>query len=71
MTYSWIQGEEIEADIWTKHRSKCEALDGILVKNEFKHAKTEDNMVTYEENEFKIRNRVTKKDKEAEKIEDE
>ena len=65
--YSWIQGEEIVADILTKQGSKCEVLDEILVKNEFKHANTEDNKVTYEGDEFKIRNRVTKKDKEAEK----
>ena len=37
------------------------------MRNEFKHANTEDNKVTYEGDEFKIRNRVTKKDKEAEK----
>ena len=37
------------------------------MKNEFKHARTEDNKVTYEEDEFKIRNKVTKKDKEAQK----
>ena len=37
------------------------------MKNEFKHARTEDNIVTYEGDEFKIRNRVTKKDKETEK----
>ena len=71
MAYSWIQGEEIVADILTKKGSKREALDEILVRNEFKHAKTEDNMVTFEEDEFKIRNRVTKMDKEAEKMEDE
>jgi len=70
MAYSWIQVEEIVADILTKLGSKHEALDEILVRNEFKHAQTEDNIVTYEENEFKIRNEVTKKDKEAEKKED-
>ena len=65
--YSWIQGEEIVADILTKQGSKRAVLDEILVKNEFKHARTEDNKVTYEGDEFKIRNRVTKRDKEAEK----
>ena len=45
-------------------------LDEILVKNEFKHANTEDDKVTYEGDEFKIRNRVTKKDKETEKEEE-
>ena len=70
MAYSWIQGEEIVVDNLTKQGSKCEALGEILVRNEFKHAKTEDNIVTFEEDEFKIRNRVTKKNKEAEKMED-
>ena len=65
--YSWIQGEKIVADIFTKQGSKRAVLDDILVKNEFKHARTEDNKVTYEEEEFKIRNKVTKKDKEVEK----
>ena len=40
-----------------------------MVRNHFRHAQTEDNLVTYEEDEFKIRNLVTKKDKEAEKVE--
>ena len=71
MAYSWIPGEEIVANILTKQGSKCEALYEILVRNESKHAQTEDNIVTYEEDEFKIRNRVTKKYKEAEKMQDE
>ena len=65
--YSWIQGEEIVAYILTKQGSKHEVLDEILVKNVFKNARTEDNKVTYEGDEFKIRNKVTKKDKEVEK----
>ena len=69
MAYSWIPGEEIVADILTKQGSKREALDEIMVTNEFRHAQTEDNLVKYEEDEFKIRNLVTKKDKEAEKME--
>ena len=60
--YSWIQG-----GILTKQRSKHEVLEDILINNEFKHANTEDNKATYEGDEFKIRNRVTKKDKKAEK----
>ena len=71
MAYSWIPGEEIVADMLTKRGSKREALDEILVKNVFKHARTEDNIVGYENDEFKLRNPVTKKDKEAAKIEDE
>ena len=49
MAYSQIQGEEIIADILTKQGSKHEALDEILVRNEFKHAKTDDYIVTFEE----------------------
>ena len=67
--YSWIQGVKIVADILTKQGSKCAVLDEILVKNEFKHVRTEDNKVTYEGDEFKIWNKVTKKDKETEKEE--
>ena len=37
------------------------------MKNIFKNARTEDNKVTYEGDKFKIRNKVTKKDKEVEK----
>ena len=71
MAYSWIPGEEIVADILTKQGSRHEALDEVLIRNEFRHAQTEDNIVTYEEDEFKIRNLVTKKEKEAEKMENE
>ena len=53
LDYSWIQ-----ADMLTKQGSKHVVLDEILMKNEFKHARTEDNKVTYEGDEFKIRNRV-------------
>ena len=69
MVYSWIPGEEIVAYILAKQGSRCEALDEILVRNEFRHAQTEDNLEPYEEDEFKMRNLVTKKDKEAEKKE--
>ena len=69
MAYSWIPGEEIVADILTKQGSRREALEEILVRNVFRHAQTEDNLVRYEEDEFKIHNLVTKKDKKAEKME--
>ena len=69
MANSWIPGEEIVADILTKQGSRHEALEEILVRNVFRHAKTEENLVIYEEDEFKIRNLVTKKDKIAEKVE--
>ena len=67
LAYSWIPGEEIVADILTKQGSRCEALDEILARNVFRHVQTEENLVIYEEDEFKIQNLVTKKDKEAEK----
>ena len=45
-------------------------MDDILVRNNFKHAKTKDNLVTYNEDEFKIKNLVTKKDKDAERMDE-
>ena len=66
MDYSWIQGEEIVADVLTKQGSRRELLDEIIKNNEFRNAHTKDNRVTYEGDEFKIRNRVTKKDKKEE-----
>ena len=42
MAYSWIEGDEILADILSKQGSKREVLDEILVKNEFKHANIKD-----------------------------
>ena len=56
------------ADILTKQGSRCEALEDILARNIFRHAQIEDNLVTYGEDEFKIGNLVTKKNKEAEKL---
>ena len=67
MDYAWIQGEEIVADVLTKQGSKREVLDEILKENKFKHANCMDNRVTFEGDEFKIRNRVTKEEKEADK----
>ena len=69
MAYSWIPWTEIVAKIFTKQGSRSEALDEILVRNDFRHVQTEDNLGTYEEDKFKIRNLITKKDKEAEKME--
>ena len=46
--YPWIQGEEIVADILTNQGSKRAVQDEILMKNKFKHARTEDDKVTYE-----------------------
>merc|ERR1711873_190629 len=39
--YSWIQGEEIVADILTKQGLKHAVLDEILVRYEFKHPRAE------------------------------
>ena len=63
MGYSWIQGEEIVADVLTKRGSRREALNEIVLQNKFSHVQTRDNWVTYENGEFKIRNKVTKKQK--------
>ena len=67
LAYSWIP-EEIVADILTKEGSRHEALEKIFARNIFRHVQTENNSVTYEEDEFKIQNLVKKKDKEAEKV---
>ena len=67
MAYSWIPGGEIVADILTKQGLKREILEDIMIKNEFGHMKKSDNLVLYEEDEFKIKNLVTKKEKEADK----
>ena len=67
MAYSWIPGEEIVADVLTKQGSTREALEDIMVRNKFEHMNTGDNVVTFEDDEFKIRNLVTKKEKEAQR----
>ena len=36
--YSWIQGEEIVADVFTKQGSKWDTLGEIMDHNKFKHA---------------------------------
>ena len=36
-------------DILTKQGSRHEVLEDILRRNEFEHAQSEDNLVTYEE----------------------
>ena len=66
-TYSWIPGEEIVADVMTKQGSTRDALEEIMVKNRFVHMDSKDNMVTFEDDEFKIRNLVTKKEKQDQK----
>ena len=52
--YSWIQGEEIVADIFTKQGSKREALDEIVRENRFRHAQTKDNLVVFENDELRF-----------------
>ena len=63
LAYSWIPGEEIVAHVMTKQGSTREALEEIMVKNNFEHMNTGFNMVTFEDDEFKIRNLVTKREK--------
>jgi hypothetical protein len=54
--YSWIEGKEIVADVFTKQGSKKEALDEIIKNNNFVHAQREDNLVVYEDEEIRIKN---------------
>ena len=58
--FSWIPGNKIVADVFTKQGSERESLDEIITKNVFRHARTEDNMVIYENEEIKIKNLITK-----------
>ena len=51
------------ADVLIKRGSRREALKEIVMENRFRHAQTRDNWVYYENGEFKIRNLVTKKQK--------
>ena len=48
---------------FTKARSKREALDEIIRKNEFRHTQSEDNLVMIENKEIMINNLVTKETK--------
>ena len=58
--FSWIPGNQIVADVFTKQGSDRDSLDEIMSKNIFRHARTEDNMVIYENEEIKIKNLITK-----------
>ena len=58
--FSWIPGNQIVADVFTKQGSDRESLDEIMSKNIFRHARTKDNMVIYENEEIKIKNLITK-----------
>ena len=61
--YSRIQGEKIDADIFTKQGWKNYVLDEIIRENKFKHAKSKDNWVLYENVEYRVWNFVTKREK--------
>ena len=50
--FSWIPGNQIVADVFTKQGSERESLDEIMYKNEFRHALSSDNMVIYENEEI-------------------
>merc|ERR1712105_328857 len=58
--YSWISGDEIVADVFTKQGSERSVLEEILSHNEFRHLLSKDNIVTFENGEIKIANIVTK-----------
>ena len=66
--FSWIAGTEIVADELMKQGSEREVLSEIVEKNEFKHAQNEDNLVQYENEEIKMKNRATKTHHEGMKI---
>ena len=61
--FSWIEGTEIVADIFTKQKSKRDALEEIILENKFTHAQSQDNLVIYEKDEIVIKNLVTKESK--------
>ena len=56
--YSWIQGEEIVEDMFTKQGSKRDDLGEIMDYIKFKHAQTQDNLVIFEN---EVRDLVTKR----------
>ena len=58
--YSWIEGKEIVADVFTKQGSNKEALDEIVKKNNFVHAQKEENLVVFENEEIIVKNLTTK-----------
>ena len=58
--FSWIEGKEIVADVFTKQGSKREALDEIVKENCFRHAQNKDNLVVCENEEITIKNLTTK-----------
>ena len=61
--YSWIEGKEIIADVFTKSGSTRESLDEITRENIFRHAQSKDNLVQYENEEITITNLATKSKK--------
>ena len=65
MGYSRIQGESIVEDVFTKQGTKCEVLE-IVYEGIFKHALTRDNLVVFEDEEFKVWNLKTKEKKSQE-----
>ena len=58
--YSWIEGKEIVADVFTKQGSNKEALDEIVKKNIFVHAQKEENLVVFKNEEICVKNLTTK-----------
>merc|ERR1712002_293734 len=60
-SYSWIEGNEIIADILTKTGSKREELEEIMNEGYFKHALNDHNCVKNHEGEIKIENLTHKR----------
>ena len=50
MHYAWIEGKDIAADVLTMEGLRREALDEIMKKNFFRHARSKDNIVRFENN---------------------
>ena len=59
-SYSWIEGTEIVADVFTKQGSQRKEMDEIVRQNKFWSGASWDNMVTYEDGEIKIQNLTMK-----------
>ena len=59
-SFSWIPGNEIVVDVFTKQGSDRDSLEEIMSRNVFRHAQTEGNMVICEDHEIKIKKLITK-----------
>ena len=64
IAYSWIEGAEIVANVFTIKRMERDVLEEIVLENKFKYAQTKDNLVVYDDDEFRVKNLVIKKTRE-------